>query len=102
MGVVDAVGDGVGGESAKDDVVDGADAGAGEEGDGELGAHAHVDGDAVALLDAEGFEDVGELLDFDVEVGVGKLADFAGFAFPEDGRLVFAALGPRAWRSTQL
>ncbi len=54
LGVVDAVGDGVGGESAEDDGVDGADAGAGEQGDGELRGHAHVDGDAVAFLDAEG------------------------------------------------
>ena len=50
----DAVGDGVGGESAEDDGVDGADARAGKQGDGELRGHAHVDGDAVALLDAEG------------------------------------------------
>jgi hypothetical protein len=58
--VVDAVGDGVGGESAEDDGVDGADARAGEQGDGQLGGHAHVDGYAVAFLDAEGLEGVGE------------------------------------------
>ena len=66
-GVVDAVGDGVGGESAEDDGVDGADARAGEQGDGQLGRHAHVDGDAVALLNAEGLEGVGEALDFGVQ-----------------------------------
>ncbi len=52
-GVVDAVGDGVGRESAEDNGVDCADARAGQQGDGELGGHAHVDGNAVAFLDAE-------------------------------------------------
>ena len=61
-GVVDAVGDGVGGESAEDDGVDGADAGAGEQRDGQFRGHAHVDGDAVALLNAERLEGVGEFL----------------------------------------
>ncbi len=89
-GVVDAVGDGVGGESAEDDGVDGADARAGEQGDGELGGHAHVDGDAIAFLDAEGLEGVGELLHFDVQLGVGEAADFAGLAFPDEGGLVGA------------
>ena len=51
--VGDAVGDGVGGESAEDDGMDGADARASEQGDGELGRHAHVNGDAIAFLDAE-------------------------------------------------
>ncbi len=87
-GVVDAVGDGVGGESAEDDGVDGADAGAGEQGDGQLRRHAHVDGDAVAFFDAEGLEGVGELLHFGVQLGVGEAADFAGLAFPDEGGLV--------------
>ena len=84
LGVVDAVDDGLGGEPAEDDGVDGSDAGAGEQRDGELGAHAHVDGDAVALCYAAGFEDVGEALDMVVEIGVGEAADFAGLALPED------------------
>ena len=96
--VVDAVGDGVGGESAEDDGVDGADAGAGEQGDGQLGRHAHVDGDAVAFLDAEGLERVGELLHFDVQLGVGEAADFAGLAFPDDGGLVARARRGRGGR----
>ena len=90
--VVDAIGDGGGGESAEDDGVDGADARAGEQRDGQLGRHAHVDGDAIALLDAERLEGVGELLHFGVEFGVGEAADFAGLAFPDDGCLV--ARGP--------
>ena len=54
------------------------------------GRHAHVDGDAVAFLDAERLEGVGELLHFDVELGVGEAADFAGLAFPDEGGLVGA------------
>ncbi len=94
MGVVDAVGDGLGGEPAEDDGVDGADPCAGEQGDGQLGGHAHVDGDAIAFLYAEGFEGAGGALDFDVELGVGEGPDFGltglgeGFGFPEDGDLV--------------
>ena len=84
-GVVDAVGDGVGGESAKDDVVDCADARAGEQGNGQLGRHAHVDGDAVAFLNAEGLEGVGEFLHLGVQLGVGEAANLAGLAFPDDG-----------------
>ena len=98
LAVVDAVGDGVGGEAAEDDGVDGTDAGACEQRDGELGAHAHVDGDSVSAMDAEGFQDVGELLDFGVEVGLGELADFAWFAFPEDGYFVGAGCRGRGGR----
>ncbi len=50
--VVDAVDQGVGRKSAEDDGVRRADAGAGQHGDGQLRRHAHVDGDAVAFLDA--------------------------------------------------
>jgi hypothetical protein len=89
-GVSNAVGDGVGGESAEDDGVDGADAGAGEKSDGELGRHAHVDGDAIALLDAEGFEGAGEALNFGVQFGVGEAANLAGFAFPDERGLLGA------------
>ncbi len=100
-GVVDAVGDGVGGESAEDDGVDGADARAGQQRDGQLRRHAHVDGDAIALLDAEGLERVGELLHFGVQFGVGEAADFARLALPDDGGLV-ARAGRATWRSRQL
>ena len=90
-GVVDAVGYGVGGESAEDDGVDGSDAGAGEQRDGELGTHAHVNGDAVAFADAEGpSEDVGEALDLFVKVEVSKTYDLTGLALPDEGGLIGA------------
>ena len=89
-GVVDAVGDGVGGESAEDDGVHGANARAGEQSDGQLGRHAHVDGYAIALLDAERLERVGEFLHFDVQLGVGEAADFAWLALPDERGFVGA------------
>jgi hypothetical protein len=108
FGVVDAVDDGLGGEATEDDGVWRADAGAGEHGDGEFGDHAHVDGDDVALLDAEFLQGVGELGDIALEVVVGEAADVppiapaarpsptaAGadrLAFPDDGDLVAVAL----------
>ena len=58
----------VGGEAAEDDRVRGADARAGEHRDGQLGDHRHVDGDAVAGLDAERLERVGEAADLGVEL----------------------------------
>ena len=53
--VVNAIDEGVGGESAEDDGVRRADAGAGQHGDGQLRSHAHVDGDTVAFFYAKAF-----------------------------------------------
>ncbi len=92
--VVDAVDQCVCCKTAEDDGVDGTDACAGQEGNGELRDHAHVNGDAVAFADALLFEDIGELLYFGVELTEGESADFAvavgsgGFSFPEDGDVV--------------
>ena len=58
---------------------------AGQHGDRQLGHHRHVDRDAVARLNAELLEHVGELADFAVQLGVGQLARVARLAFPEDG-----------------
>ena len=87
---MDAVDECGGGESAEDDGVNGADAGAGEHGNGELGRHAHVDGDAVAFLDAEPFQDIGELLYFGMQLLIRERANFAGFALPDDGSFILA------------
>ena len=58
--VVDAIAQRFGAEPAEDDAVDGADARAGEHRDGQLGHERHVDGDAIALLDAERLQNVGK------------------------------------------
>ncbi len=75
-------------ESAENDGMDGADAGAGEHGDGQLGDHGHVDGDPVALLDPQALQDVCELVHVPVEVPVGEGPLVPGLALPDYGRLV--------------
>ena len=84
----------------------GADAGAGQHGDRQLGDHRHVDADAVALGDAEGLEDVGEPLHLVEQVGVGDRAGVAGLALPVVRDLVAAAGGDVAvealWQTLSL
>ncbi len=92
-GVGAPVDDRVGREAAEDHRVGRPDAGAGEHGDRELGDHRHVDGDAVALLQPEPLQHVGEPLHIGQEFGVGDRAGVAGFALPVVGDLVAPARG---------
>ena len=71
-----------------------ADFRAGEHGDGQLGNHAHVDRDAVALHDAQRFQRVGEAIHFALEHAERQHARIARLAFPDDGGLV----APRGMR----
>ena len=88
-GIVDAVGQGIGAESAKHHRMDRADPGAGQHGDGGLGDHGHVNGHAIAFLDAEGFQDVGAFADVGVKFAVSDLFDFIfGVALPDDGEFI--------------
>ena len=89
--VVDAARQGLGREAPEDDRVGRADAGAGEHRDRQLRDHRHVDGDAVALLDAELLEGVGGLADLAQEVGVGQRPGVARLADPVVGDLVAEA-----------
>ena len=88
LGVVDAVGQRVGREPAEHHRVRGADAGAGQHGHRQLGDHRHVDGDPIALADAQALEHVGEALDRGQQVGVGDGAVVAGLALPVVGDLL--------------
>ena len=67
--VGDAVGNSRGAEAAEDHGMHGADAGAGEHRDGQLGDHGHIDRNAIARLDAKREEHVGELADALVQFG---------------------------------
>ncbi len=68
-----------------------ADAGAGKHGIGRLGDHRHVDGDAVALLDAVGQEHVCQPADMAVKLAVGDFLVVVWIvALPDDGGLVAA------------
>jgi hypothetical protein len=51
--VIDATGERLGREAAENDGMRSADASAREHGDGQLRDHGHVDGDAIARVDAE-------------------------------------------------
>ena len=78
-------------EAAEHHGMDGADAGAGQHGIGRLGDHRHVDGDAVALLDATGLQHIGEAADILMHLGVGDvLLLVRAVAFPDDRGLVAA------------
>ena len=91
LGVVDPVGERLGGEAAEHDAVRRADAGAGEHRHRGLGDHRHVDVDPVALLDAEALEHVGEPLHLVEQLGVGDRARVAGLALPVERDLVAAS-----------
>ncbi len=96
LGVVDPVAERLGAEAAEDHRVNGADARAGQHGDGELGNHRQVDGHAVALAHPQALQHVGELVDLAVELPVGEGAAVAGFALPDQSRLVALAGSIRA------
>ena len=91
LGELHPLGDRLGREAAEDDVVGGADPGAGEHRDDDLGDHRQVDPDHVALLDAEVLERVGEALDVAVQVGVGDVALLPLLAAPVVGDAVAVA-----------
>ena len=86
-----AVGEAVGREAAEHDGVDGPDARAGQHRVGRLGDHRQVDGDAIALLDAQFLERVGHAADFAVQLAVRDLLRLRRIvAFPDDRGLVGA------------
>ena len=70
-GVLDALPERGRAQPGEDHRMDGADAGTGQHGDYALDRQGHVDDDAVALADAQGFEAVGEAADEPVELPVG-------------------------------
>ncbi len=99
--IVDPVGNGVGGKSAKDHRVNRPDPRAGQQGNGQLRRHAHVDRHPVALLDAQGLQRVGELLHLDVQLGIRSAAEPRPARPPRSARSCRGALpahdGPRSY-----
>ena len=96
FGVVDAIGERLGGESSEHHRMNRADARAREHRDRGLGNQRHVDGDAIAFLDAEALERVGGAADFIGEHLIGQDARVAGLAFPDESDLVAAPVGQMA------
>ena len=91
LAVVDPTRQRLGREPAEDDRVRRPDPGAGEHRDRQLRDHRHVDGDAVARLDAELLEGVGRLADLALEVAERQRSGVAWLADPVVGRLVAEA-----------
>ena len=80
-------------KAAEHDRVRRADAGAREHRDRQLRDHRHVDVDAVALLDPERLERVGEALHLVEQLGIGDGAGVARLALPVVRDLVALAGG---------
>ena len=95
-GVVDAIGESVCWEAAKDHAMRSAQAGACEHGDRHFGDHRHVDGHAVALGDAERLQCIGGLLHLAQQVVVGDGAAVAWLADPVEGDLLATTSGDMA------
>ena len=90
LSIVDAVAQRLRAKSAEHHAVRRADAIAGVHGDHQLGNHAHVKADAIALLDTEFLQYVGKLVDFAPDIAIGQHALIARLAFPDDRRFVLA------------
>jgi hypothetical protein len=90
LAVLDAIAERVGREAAEDDGVHGADARAREHRHDDLGHHAHVDGDPIALLDAERHEQVREAHGLAVQIDVRQRPRLSVLPLPHDRGLVLA------------
>jgi hypothetical protein len=89
--IVDAIDQRLRGESAEDHRVHRANARTREQRDRQLGTHAHVDGDAVALLHAERLlQHIREGLDLRMQLAVGEPPNLAGLALPQQRDLILA------------
>ena len=67
----------LGGEAGENHAVDGADPGAGQQGDGQFGNHGQIDGHPVAFFHAHFLQHVGETADLGVQHLVGVDPDIA-------------------------
>ena len=80
-GVVDTIAQGLGGEAAENDGVDGTEAGTSLHGADAFNGHRHVDDDAITLLDAHAAQGIGELGDLGEHLLVSNLGYFAVVGF---------------------
>ena len=66
----------------------GANAGAGLHGRHAINGHGNVDDDAIAFLDADGFEAVGNLAGFSQQFAVGNACNFTAVGFKNEGGFI--------------
>jgi len=79
-GVIDSVGDCVGGKSAKNHGMDGAYPSTGQQGNCQFWCHTHINGHTIALTDAQRQQGIGEFLHFTAQFGVCQTSHFARLA----------------------
>ena len=90
LGVVDAVAQRGVAEAGINNRMNGTDTRAGQHGNDALHGERHVDDDAVALADAEGFEPIRETAHLPVELAVGNDFFRAILAQPDEGGAIAA------------
>ena len=91
LAIGDALGEAVRREAGEHHGMNGADPRAGQHRVGGFRDHRQIDGDAVALLDVPGAQDVRHLADFVVQLTIGDVPGLRGIvALPDDGGLVAA------------
>ncbi len=66
------------------------DASTGQHRNWKLGRHSHINCDAVSLLNSERLQDIGELLNFAMELLVSESSNLSGFALPNNCSFIFA------------
>jgi hypothetical protein len=87
-GIVNPARQRLGAEAAEYHRVSGADPGASQHGDRELGDHGHVDGYSIARLDSFGLQHIGEPAHFAVQILIREDACIPWFPLPDDRCLV--------------
>ena len=81
--VIDTVGDGVGGKTAKNHGMDSAYPSAGQQGNCQFRRHTHVNGYTVALVDAQRLQGISEFLHFTEQFGVCQASHFTRLTLPD-------------------
>ena len=88
--IIDSVAKGLRAEPAKNDIVSYTDPGARQHRNRQFRNHPHVDRRAIALLDSERLENVGEAADLVMQHLIADCADIPRLAFPENRDFVFS------------
>src|SRR3954462_14202343 len=87
--IVNAINESVSREAAEYDRVRCADTRTSQYGNGQLRCHSHVDGDAIAFLHLQRFQNIGEFLHLAMELLVGEGSQVARFTLPDDRGFIF-------------
>ena len=66
------------------------DSGAGQHGNRQFRNHGQVNGNPVALFNAQFLKDIGEFVDFIIQFLIGQCPAVADVSFPDDCRFVLA------------